>query len=67
MGEPWRLSTSQTPTRGLYGDISPFGGGFGPVADDGYGVSYFFYGPSKLIFHVTSSAKCKETVRISNK
>ncbi|KAF9799184.1 hypothetical protein SFRURICE_006444 [Spodoptera frugiperda] len=45
--EPWRLSTSQTP----HGQTSMLdlkkhpkcvsaGGGFGPVADDGYGVSY---------------------------
>ena len=43
----WRLSTSQQPQnqtgewdpRKDANQISP-GGGFGPVADDGYGVSY---------------------------
>ena len=64
IGEPWRLSTSQTPLRGLYKayDICPYGGGFGPVSDDGYGVAYFFIGDNKLIFHVTSSNKSKHTV-----
>ena len=47
---PWTLSTSQTPQKQTEGrwkpettdkhTISP-GGGFGPVADDGYGLSLF--------------------------
>jgi len=46
LSEPWKLSTSQTAIRGEYIDVKKnpelmsAGGGFGPVADDGYGVSY---------------------------
>ncbi|KAK5642774.1 hypothetical protein RI129_008941 [Pyrocoelia pectoralis] len=47
LSEPWRLSTSQTPhgqTSRIdlkdHPDCISAGGGFGPVADDGYGVSY---------------------------
>ncbi|EDO31440.1 predicted protein, partial [Nematostella vectensis] len=29
------------------------GGGFGPVADDGYGVSYIIAGEDQLFFHIT--------------
>merc|ERR1711871_1066099 len=61
---PWRLSTSQQPQRQTsiwkivpkeIDDvcISP-GGGFGPVADDGYGISYMFAGEDKIFFHVSS-------------
>lgn len=44
LSEPWRLSTSQTPhgqTKQMdlvkYPNCISAGGGFGPVADDGYG------------------------------
>ncbi|KAK4319843.1 hypothetical protein Pmani_009258 [Petrolisthes manimaculis] len=61
LSEPWRLSTSQTP----HGQTSKMdlsknpkcisaGGGFGPVADDGYGVSYIIAGEDTLFFHVSS-------------
>ena len=30
------------------------GGGFGPVADDGYGVSYLVAGENRFFFHVSS-------------
>uniref|UniRef100_A0A672SLH8 carnitine O-palmitoyltransferase n=1 Tax=Sinocyclocheilus grahami TaxID=75366 RepID=A0A672SLH8_SINGR len=47
LSEPWRLSTSQTPLQqGELFDLVNHpeyvttGGGFGPVADDGYGVAY---------------------------
>jgi carnitine O-palmitoyltransferase 1 len=63
LGEPWRLSTSQQPQQqtklwDLRRDddarrISP-GGGFGPVADDGYGVSYMVAGEDAIFFHVSS-------------
>ena len=33
--------------------ISP-GGGFGPVSDDGYGVSYMIPGERRIFFHVSS-------------
>ncbi|XP_075229002.1 carnitine O-palmitoyltransferase whd isoform X2 [Lycorma delicatula] len=61
LSEPWRLSTSQTPhgqTSRL--DLKKFprcisaGGGFGPVADDGYGVSYIVAGEDLLFFHISS-------------
>mmetsp|Transcript_4710 Transcript_4710/g.5354 ORF Transcript_4710/g.5354 Transcript_4710/m.5354 type:complete len:850 (+) Transcript_4710:202-2751(+) len=68
---PWRLSTSQQPQqqtnlRKQLQDkmknvfVSP-GGGFGPVADDGYGVSYMIVGGDKLFFHVSSKISCPET------
>lgn len=61
LSEPWRLSTSQTPhgqTSKL--DLKKFpncisaGGGFGPVADDGYGVSYIIAGEDLIFFHISS-------------
>uniref|UniRef100_A0A2H1W6J1 carnitine O-palmitoyltransferase n=1 Tax=Spodoptera frugiperda TaxID=7108 RepID=A0A2H1W6J1_SPOFR len=66
--EPWRLSTSQTP----HGQTSMLdlkkhpkcvsaGGGFGPVADDGYGVSYIIVGEDLLFFHVSSKKSCPIT------
>ncbi|XP_062510186.1 carnitine O-palmitoyltransferase 1, liver isoform-like isoform X2 [Corticium candelabrum] len=68
LGEPWTLSTSQTPhdqTGALKTDEFPthvsFGGGFGPVADDGYGVSYVVAGDNHIFFHVSSFAKCLHT------
>jgi carnitine O-palmitoyltransferase 1, liver isoform len=61
---PWRLSTSQQPQRQTsVWDIVPKeiddvcqspGGGFGPAADDGYGISYMFAGADKIFFHVSS-------------
>ena len=63
--QPWRLSTSQTPAKqtdvwqllpdelaSLHAGVP--GGGFGPVADDGYGVSYLVAGDSRFFFHVSS-------------
>ncbi|XP_075548834.1 carnitine O-palmitoyltransferase 1, liver isoform-like isoform X1 [Dermacentor variabilis] len=68
---PWTLSTSQTPHTQLdyspdadlevfRNKISP-GGGFGPVSDDGYGVSYIFPNNSKIFFHVSSKKSCAST------
>merc|ERR1712113_88425 len=37
------------------------GGGFGPVADDGYGVSYMVAGEDRLFFHVSSKFSSKHT------
>lgn len=68
LGEPWRLSTSQTPHRQT--DLLPLkhypkhlcgGGGFGPVADDGYGVSYMIAGEDVIFFHVSSKKSSPET------
>ncbi len=38
------------------------GGGFGPVADDGYGVSYIVSGEDKIFFHITSKYSSNATV-----
>ncbi|XP_011339212.1 carnitine O-palmitoyltransferase 1, liver isoform isoform X2 [Ooceraea biroi] len=68
LSEPWRLSTSQTPhgqTSRM--DLKKFpncisaGGGFGPVADDGYGVSYIIAGEDLLFFHVSSKRSSSKT------
>uniref|UniRef100_A0A3Q3QJU0 carnitine O-palmitoyltransferase n=1 Tax=Monopterus albus TaxID=43700 RepID=A0A3Q3QJU0_MONAL len=67
--EPWRLSTSQTPVQQMelfdlknHPDFISLGGGFGPVADDGYGVSYIIVGEDMINFHVSSKYSCSETV-----
>lgn len=68
LSEPWRLSTSQTPhgqtskmdLKKNPNFISP-GGGFGPVADDGYGVSYIVAGENLIFFHVSSKKSCPTT------
>ncbi|XP_058518694.1 carnitine O-palmitoyltransferase 1, liver isoform [Ochotona princeps] len=68
LSEPWRLSTSQTPQQQV--ELFDFernpehvsgGGGFGPVADDGYGVSYIIVGESFIHFHISSKFSCPET------
>jgi len=68
LSEPWRLSTSQTPhgqTSKL--DLKKFprcisaGGGFGPVADDGYGVSYIVAGEDLLFFHISCKKSSNQT------
>ncbi|XP_076023648.1 carnitine O-palmitoyltransferase 1, liver isoform isoform X2 [Genypterus blacodes] len=68
LSEPWRLSTSQTPVQQMelfdlknHPDFISLGGGFGPVADDGYGVSYIIVGEDMINFHVSSKHSCKET------
>ncbi|OWK50807.1 Carnitine O-palmitoyltransferase 1, muscle isoform [Lonchura striata] len=68
LSEPWRLSTSQTPQQQLrMFDLNQFpdhvssGGGFGPVADDGYGVSYIIAGENLITFHVSSKFSSPET------
>lgn len=68
LSEPWRLSTSQTPhNQTTLLDLRKFpnfisaGGGFGPVADDGYGVSYLIAGEDHLFFHVSSKRSSPET------
>uniref|UniRef100_W5L0B4 Carnitine O-palmitoyltransferase 1, muscle isoform n=1 Tax=Astyanax mexicanus TaxID=7994 RepID=W5L0B4_ASTMX len=68
LSEPWHLSTSQTPQQQLnLVDIQKFpkyvgaGGGFGPVADDGYGVSYIIIGENLITFHISSKFSCPET------
>jgi carnitine O-palmitoyltransferase 1 len=77
LGRPWRLSTSQQPQnqtthwplveKALAGSkftlkdaLSP-GGGFGPVAEDGYGVSYMIAGEDMIGFHISSKIACPTT------
>ncbi|XP_054274253.1 carnitine O-palmitoyltransferase 1, muscle isoform-like isoform X1 [Macrosteles quadrilineatus] len=68
LSEPWRLSTSQTPhgqTSKLdlrkYPRCISAGGGFGPVADDGYGVSYIIAGEDLLFFHISCKRSSNQT------
>jgi len=74
----WKLSTSQQPqgqtdlwnpnrSKKEADKVSP-GGGFGPVSDDGYGVSYMIAGEYKLFFHISSkkSSPKTDTTRFAN-
>ncbi|XP_070190742.1 carnitine O-palmitoyltransferase 1, liver isoform-like isoform X2 [Littorina saxatilis] len=68
LSEPWRLSTSQTPHQqtdkldlNKYPDRICGGGGFGPVADDGYGVSYIIAGEDTIFFHISCKNSCPTT------
>ncbi|XP_042531921.1 carnitine O-palmitoyltransferase 1, liver isoform [Dipodomys spectabilis] len=68
LSEPWRLSTSQTPHQQveLFDLVNnphyvSGGGGFGPVADDGYGVSYIIMGDNYIHFHISSKLSSPET------
>ncbi|CAF3084968.1 unnamed protein product [Rotaria socialis] len=66
--EPWKLSTSQTPTQ--YGnphvksnttaDGVSAGGGFGSVDQNGYGVSYII-SEDIIFFHISSRRSSRET------
>ncbi|XP_070536281.1 carnitine O-palmitoyltransferase 1, liver isoform-like [Ptychodera flava] len=68
LSEPWRLSTSQTPYQQTdkwdlkkHTDYITAGGGFGPVAADGYGVSYIIAGEDHIFFHVSCTLSSPET------
>ncbi|XP_057185199.1 carnitine O-palmitoyltransferase 1, liver isoform isoform X2 [Triplophysa rosa] len=68
LSEPWRLSTSQTPLQQVelfdlkrHPEYVTSGGGFGPVADDGYGVSYIVLGEDLINFHISSKHSSLET------
>ncbi|TMS05013.1 Carnitine O-palmitoyltransferase 1, liver isoform [Larimichthys crocea] len=68
LSEPWRLSTSQTPLQQIelfdlvkHPEYVSSGGGFGPVADDGYGVSYIIVGENLINFHISSKHSSPET------
>ncbi|BFZ25151.1 hypothetical protein BsWGS_28191 [Bradybaena similaris] len=68
LSDPWKLSTSQTPhqqTDRLDLDKHPDricgGGGFGPVTDDGYGVSYMIAGEDTIFFHISCKNSCPHT------
>eukprot|EP00961_Rhodomonas_salina_P016506 222292-Rhodomonas_salina.3 len=63
LGLQYKLSTSQIPQRqtSVKLDKLPYAtdllspsGGFGPVADDGYGVSYMMADDARTFFHVSS-------------
>jgi carnitine O-palmitoyltransferase 1 len=66
--EPWHLSTSQTPhqqTTLIDLNKNPqfvsAGGGFGPVSDEGYGVSYIVGGEDMLSFHISAKKNVTKT------
>ncbi|XP_034050349.1 carnitine O-palmitoyltransferase 1, liver isoform-like isoform X2 [Thalassophryne amazonica] len=68
LSEPWRLSTSQTPIQQVelfdlvnHPEYISCGGGFGPVADDGYGVSYSVVGENMFNFHISCKHSCPDT------
>ncbi|XP_028824722.1 carnitine O-palmitoyltransferase 1, liver isoform-like isoform X2 [Denticeps clupeoides] len=68
LSEPWRLSTSQTPFQQVelfdlvrHPEYVTTGGGFGPVADDGYGVAYVIVGENLINFHISSKHSSPET------
>ncbi|KAI9915998.1 hypothetical protein PsorP6_006921 [Peronosclerospora sorghi] len=77
LSRPWRLSTSQQPQQQTHNwplvekalEGTPFsiedarcpGGGFGPVAEDGYGVSYMVAGDTMLGFHISCKKSCPLT------
>ncbi|KAJ0015908.1 hypothetical protein NQD34_014198 [Periophthalmus magnuspinnatus] len=68
LSEPWRLSTSQTAVQQVelfdlvnYPEYISCGGGFGPVADDGYGVSYSLVGENIINFHISCKHSCPQT------
>ncbi|CAL1535502.1 unnamed protein product [Lymnaea stagnalis] len=68
---PWVLSTSQQPQQQIswspdcndekYSHQLCPGGGFGPVATDGYGVSYMVPGDRRIFFHVSSRRSSGKT------
>ncbi|XP_076853895.1 carnitine palmitoyltransferase 1Aa (liver) isoform X2 [Brachyhypopomus gauderio] len=68
LSEPWRLSTSQTPLQQpelfdlvRHPELVSSGGGFGPVADDGYGVAYIIVGENLINFHISCKRSSPET------
>ena len=70
---PWTLSTSQQPQQQIQASMLPDinlecfrkmcspGGGFGPVSDEGYGVSYMLPTEYNIFFHVSSKKSCPHT------
>ncbi|VDK77714.1 unnamed protein product [Onchocerca ochengi] len=68
------LSTSQTPLNQCAEEIkhakmdvhkiATAGGGFGPVADNGYGISYIIVGENILSFHISSKRSANNTSSI---
>lgn len=73
MPPTYLLSTSQTPlnqceeeAKGLTAAdkqrLATAGGGFGPVSDRGYGVSYIIVGEDQISFHISSKKSADNTV-----
>jgi len=68
---PWTLSTSQQPQQQMDRGFDPGlpevkdtlspGGGFGPVNDAGYGVSYMIPDDDCIFFHVSSKVSAENT------
>uniref|UniRef100_A0A673YUY8 Carnitine O-palmitoyltransferase 1, liver isoform-like n=1 Tax=Salmo trutta TaxID=8032 RepID=A0A673YUY8_SALTR len=74
LSEPWHLSTSQTPVQQVelfdmvnHPEYISCGGGFGPVADDGYGVSYIIMGENMMNFHISCKHSCPQTVSTTDR
>uniref|UniRef100_A0A8C7D3D5 Carnitine O-palmitoyltransferase 1, liver isoform-like n=1 Tax=Oncorhynchus kisutch TaxID=8019 RepID=A0A8C7D3D5_ONCKI len=74
LSEPWHLSTSQTPVQQVelfdmvnHPEYVSCGGGFGPVADDGYGVSYTIMGENMMNFHISCKHSCSQTVSTTDR
>jgi len=69
VGLQYKLSTSQIPQRQTDVSLPPAvlekllspSGGFGPVADDGYGVSYMMADDRRTFFHVSSKRSAGNT------
>lgn len=72
LSRKWKLSTSQVPVRQLIGqhpedpknpaeEFRTSNGGFGPVADDGYGILYCIWGEDRLYFTISSKHSCPTT------
>jgi len=66
--QQWKLSTSQTPHSQSnlinfndYPEYLSAGGGFGPVSEVGYGVSYIVCHEDLIMFHVSSKTTCSTT------
>jgi len=66
----YELSTSQTPLQQTPGvnlakdsSLATIGGGFGPVSEHGYGVSYIVVGEDLVGFHISSKVSATNTVR----
>jgi len=66
--QPWKLSTSQTPHSqanlidfNQHPTMLSAGGGFGPVSDNGYGVSYIICHEDLIMFHISSKKSCGTT------